>query len=92
MMFGPELQEPGGGLFELAEVLSLGGVERRRGLVRELIEHVSAGGEGAGAMLNHASRQVVQGRDGLGSQVCEHGVGAPAAESRNGIVVHTGTE
>ena len=29
MMVGPELQEPGGGLFELAEVLSLGGVERR---------------------------------------------------------------
>ena len=33
LMLGPELQEPGGGLFELAEVLSLGCVERRRGLV-----------------------------------------------------------
>ena len=79
-------------MFELAEVLSLGGMERRRGLVRELIKHVSAGGEGAGAMLHHASREMVQGRDGLGSQVCEHGVRAPAAESRNGIVVHTGTK
>ena len=35
---------------------------------------------------------MVHGRDGLGLQVCEHGVRAPAAESRNGIVVHTGTE
>ena len=85
-MLGPELQEPGGGLFKQPEVLSLGGVERRRGLLRELIEHVSAGGEGAGAMLHHASRKMVQGRDGLGSQVGEHGIRAPAAESRNGIV------
>ena len=43
-------------------------------------------------MLHHASRQMVQGRDGLGSQVGEHGIRAPAAESRNGIVVHTGTQ
>ena len=33
LILGPELQEPGGGLFELAEVLSLGRMERRRGLV-----------------------------------------------------------
>ena len=84
MVLGPELQEPGGCLFELAEVLSLGGVERRRGLKGELIEHVSAGGEGVGAMLNHTSRQVVQGRDGLGSQACEHGVGAPAVGGYTG--------
>ena len=43
-------------------------------------------------MLHHASREMVQGRDGLGSQVGEHGIRAPAAESRNGIVVHTGTQ
>ena len=79
-------------MFKQPEVLSLGGVERRRGLLRELIEHVSAGGEGAGAMLHHASRQMVHCRDGLRSQACEHGVRAPVAESRNDIVVHTGTK
>ena len=56
MVLGPELQEPDGHLFELAEVLSLGGMEHRRGLVGSLIEHVCAGSEGVGAMLHHASR------------------------------------
>ena len=43
-------------------------------------------------MLHHAGRQMVQGRDGLGSQAGEHGIRAPAAESGNGVVVHTGTQ
>ena len=43
-------------------------------------------------MLHHASREMVQGRDGLGSQAGEHGIRAPAAESGNGVVVHTGTQ
>ena len=33
MMLGPELQEPDGSLFKLTEVLSLGGMERMRGLL-----------------------------------------------------------
>ena len=56
MILCPELQEPGGGLFELAEMRGLGCVERGRGLVGELIKHVCARSAGAGSMLHHASR------------------------------------
>ena len=52
---GAALQEPGGGLFKLAEVSGLSLMQVRRCLLWQVVEHVYNGSGGVGAMLDHAS-------------------------------------
>ena len=88
---GAALQESGGGLFKLAEVSGLSLMQGRRGLRWQVVKHVCTGSEGVGAMRDHGSRDVGAGRESLGPQISQHGVGPPASERGDGIVVHPGT-
>lgn len=50
------------------------------------------GGEGVGAMVKHLLRKVVGVDVGLDAQVAEHGVGFPAAQQLDGVLVDVGAE
>ena len=79
-------------MFKFAEVSGLSLMEVRRCLLGQVVEHVGTGCEGVGAMLDHGSRDMGAGRESLGPQISQHGVGPPASERGDGIVVHPGTK
>ena len=78
-------------MFKFAEVSGLSLMEARRCLVGQVVEHVCTGSKGVGAMLNHGSRDMGAGRESLGPQISQHGVGPPTSERGDGIVVNPGT-
>jgi len=48
---------------------------------------IGARGEGEGAMLEHGGKEVMNERKGLGVEIGEHGVGAPAADQPDDALV-----
>ena len=64
----------------------------RRCLLWQVVEHVCTGSEGVGAMFDHGSRDTGAGRESLWPQISQHGVGPPASERGDGIVVHPSTK
>ena len=76
----------------MGEVSGLSTVKVRQCLLWQVVEHVGARSEGVGTMLDHGSRDMGAGRESLGPQISQHGVGPPASERGNGIVVHPGTK
>ena len=79
-------------MFKFAEVSGLSLMQGRRCLRWQVVEHVCTGSKGVGAMRDHGSRDMGAGRESLGPQISQHGVGPPASERGDGIVVHPGTK
>ena len=48
---------------------------------------IGAGSECEGAVLEHCGGEMMNERKGLGMEVCEHGVGAPAADQSDDALV-----
>jgi hypothetical protein len=53
---------------------------------------VSAGREGVAAVVEHVLREVGGDGVGLNAKVAKHGVGLPASEELDGVLVHAGAE